>query len=593
MAHLPHLPIPLIIGGGLALLALVWTVGYAGDRHGYGAVTFRWFTGHTWHGEHQTDAAWLRRGTRAYTKSGRAHRWHYMPRATRAGIRTGVTLAALATAYGLIVARPVTLDALGGIGLALGGLGAWAAWSALLNWQHHRAWVRPLHITLGYALALPRDARPASWLAVPRGYHKRDGAEIRVRLPEHFSPAKDVKRTVEEIVAEKLALENPRAEWHLAGSQPFVRFVAQLAPPKRVDYAAVRELIAEARETAPLLGLGRSSAPVYADLDNDSPHVLVSAGSGGGKSTITRTMVAQVLARGGVALILDIKRLSHAWARGLPNVRYCRDIADIHEALLDMRELVDQRNQLADEGADIDGNTDHVDVGPRLIILAEELNATSARLNGYWKSIKDKDDPGVSPAIEALGDVTFMGRQIKANLFAVAQMLTARTVGGPEARENMGVRILARYTVNAWRILVPEIWPPPRASRHTGRVQVCIAGQARETQVAYLTPAEARSLASTGTGVFPQLGQPAAGTAASPAEGATVTALHAVGELVGLSAAVRRRIVPEPITLDVIRKARQRDPEFPASRGEVGGELLYDAGELATWARNRPRSAAS
>ncbi|MFG1940395.1 hypothetical protein [Micromonospora tulbaghiae] len=74
------------------------------------------------------------------------------------------------------------------------------------------------------------------------------------------------------------------------------------------------------------------------------------------------------------------------------------------------------------------------------------------------------------------------------------QMLTARAIGGPEARENFGIRCLARYTANNWKMLVPEA-AMPRASRTLGRWQIVIGGQATETQVAYLTAAEARRLA--------------------------------------------------------------------------------------------------
>ena len=557
----------------------------AARQHGTPALIWRWFSGAHWHGEALTDAGWFRRGVRVLHRSGHASRWAHKPRAARAAIRTGATGAALGSAAAARAHALVTLEALAALG-ALGlAWGAWRLWRRALDWRHYRAWVRPLHVTLGRALGLPSATRPHQWLTVPRGFQTTDGAQIRIALPAHFTPAEDAKRALVSIASAKLALESPRASWHLAGDSPSVTLTAQLAPPDRVGLAAVRELVAQAADTAPLLGLGRGRRPVYADLDNDSPHVLISAGSGGGKSTITRTIAAQVLARGGLVLILDIKRLSHAWARGLPGVRYARDIAEIHDALLWLGAEVDRRNLLADAGADADGNTDHVDVGPRLLVVCEEMNATSNRLAAYWRKIKDRDDAPASPAIEALNDALFMGRGVRTNVVAIAQMLTARTVGGPEARENMGVRILSRYTVNAWRMLVPEIWPAPRASRHQGRAQVCVAGSASETQIMYLSPAEARQLAAQGGGAaFPRGDQ--AAEAAAP-----VRTLHPVGgELVGLAAAVRRGLVP--LSLDAIRKARQRDPEFPAPRGQgSGGELLYDPDEIAAWCRNRPRAA--
>src|SRR5690242_14976397 len=99
-----------------------------------------------------------------------------------------------------------------------------------------------------------------------------------------------------------------------------------------------------------------------------------------------------------------------------------------------------------------------------------------------------------SPAITAIADILQMGRAAKVNLVGVAQMLTARAIGGPEARENFGVRCLARYTANAWKMLVPEA-AMPRASRTLGRWQLVVGGHAIEVQVGYLTAAQARTLA--------------------------------------------------------------------------------------------------
>ena len=586
-------PPVLLLSAALGLVVLVLGAGHLRHlhrTHGTLALLWRWFTGEPLDGGPRTDAGWFRPGVKALTRTGYASRWAHRRRELRAAGRTGGTLAAGAVAWGLVTHRAATLAGLCGVAAVAVAVAAWASWRTVAGWRHTRAWVRPLHLALAPVVGVPLAARPSSWLDVPRDYARREGAQVRIDLPQRVTPGADGKTALATVVRAKLALEDaPRVDWRLEGARPHVLFTVQVPPPDRVPLGMVRELVDQARDGAPLLGLGRAGKPVYADLDGDSPHMLVSAGSGGGKSVTTRALVAQILARGGVALILDVKRLSHAWARGLPNVRYCRDIGEIHDALLWLSAELDRRNQLADEGADAEGNTDHVDVGPRLVVLAEEMNATANRLAAHWRKIKGRDDPAMSPAVEALGDALFMGRQVRVNVLAVAQMLTARTIGGPEARENMGVRILARYTLNAWRVLVPEIWPAPRASRHAGRVQVCVAGKARETQVAFLSPAEARELATSGTvAPFPgRVGMVAGGDgAAAP----TRWQAPASARPVGLGEAVREGLVP--LTLDAIRQARKRDPEFPAVRGRRGDEFLYDPGELVAWARNRPRALA-
>ena len=92
-----------------------------------------------------------------------------------------------------------------------------------------------------------------------------------------------------------------------------------------------------------------------------------------------------------------------------------------------------------------------------------------------------------------------MGRAVRLHVFLVAQSATAAALGGPEVRECFATRILARYTRNAWNMLVPEVQPVPRSTRHIGRAQVVLGGVAHETQVAFFTDSEARGWATAGT----------------------------------------------------------------------------------------------
>src|SRR5260221_12926933 len=85
-------------------------------------------------------------------------------------------------------------------------------------------------------------------------------------------------------------------------------------PPAKVTLADAVMRLDAATQVTPFIGYGRGGKPVNADLDSDSPHVLISAGSGGGKSVTLRTLACQILHHGGTVLVLDIKRISHMWA---------------------------------------------------------------------------------------------------------------------------------------------------------------------------------------------------------------------------------------------------------------------------------------
>ncbi|OIJ85246.1 hypothetical protein BIV25_44530 [Streptomyces sp. MUSC 14] len=53
-------------------------------------------------------------------------------------------------------------------------------------------------------------------------------------------------------------------------------------------------------------------------------------------------------------------------------------------------------------------------IGPRSLILFEEVNATMKQLARYWEKIRESGDPKVSPAVDALNEILYMGRQLHA-----------------------------------------------------------------------------------------------------------------------------------------------------------------------------------
>lgn len=586
----------------LALVGIL-TARYFIRTHGAFRLALRFATGLHLDGKLRTDAGWLRHGERVLHPTGHASKWAHLPHLYRAGIRWTVVILFVATCVGLATNLRLA------IGLLATAATVTAAWCVRLGHRqirqhgHVRRYVRPLHAALAPAIGVPLATRPQSWLTVPPRFAEMEGAQIRVELPDKFIATADAKRIVQTALTDKLGIDDGNVEFHTIGA-PYATITRSSPAPDKVLFGSVLELMADSDESSPLIGIGRKNASVSADFEADSPHALVSAGSGGGKSTIVRLLICQNLHNGALAVICDIKRISHAWARGLPNVRYCRSIAEIHDTLILVKAEVDRRNELVDALADDDGNVPPEAIeamGPRLILAMEEMNATANRLSAYWRKVKEKEDPAVSPAVEALGDILFMGRAVRVNVIAVAQMMTARTLGGPEARENFATRILARYTLNAWKMLVPEVWPMPRSSRHAGRVQVVIAGQARETQVIYSTPTEAREWSMSGT--VSRFGPMAAGGALTGPQDAPVQAqepvsltgpdVHLVGaaEPVGLRDAITSGAIT--VTLETARWARANDPEFPPARGKRGQELLYSPADLTAWQTNRPRSASN
>jgi len=584
----------------IAVVVLLLWMRHILKTHGLLRVAGRFFAGHALDGVPRTDAGLFRRGVKPLTKTGYATRWAHLRHIERTGIRLACVVLIVATCIGLATDATATAAALLACATAGLGFGIWWARHQVREMAHTRKYVRPLHVALapqiGHALAI----RPKGWLTIPRDFSQVEGSQIRLGLPAGFLGTAEAKRIIMTALTDKLAIEDGSLTFHTVGPEPYALITTSTPPPDKVTFSDpdVRAAIEAACESAPLIGLGRARCKICADWDADSPHALMSAGSGGGKSTVIRCLFCQGLHHGALGIVLDLKRMSQAWARGLPNVIYCRSIAEIHNMLIALGAEVERRNELADELADDDGNIPdeaYAEIGQRIEIVCEEMNATINRLNAHWRKIKAKNDPSVSPAVEALGDVLFMGRAVRVNVLAVAQMMTARALGGPEARENFATRILARYTMNAWKMLVPEVWPMPKSSRHLGRVQVVNAGVARETQVVFFTPKEAREWALSGS-VSRIVDTPLSGSQVAyvprsqvpPTRGGGGGTVPALPGPVTLREAVDSGALT--ISLESARAARKRDPEFPPAAGIRDGATTYEPAALTSWERNRARN---
>ncbi|WP_426510632.1 helicase HerA domain-containing protein [Dactylosporangium sp. McL0621] len=425
---------------------------------------------------------------------------------------------------------------------------------------------------------LPERAQRAAWtvqraaepvtsrLAVFRRPGEELGPRIELTADTPYL-TREQRQLVSAIISSKIPVSDLVEAWQQVGPRVTATWTVRKRPPAKVGHAQVLAHLDGLAEWEFFLGLGAGDRPVTISLRDDSPHIAVSAGTGAGKSVLAQLIAVQVLARGGQVVILDRKG-SHRWALGLDGVDYCSRPEQMHAALVRLAALADERNTFALHEAD------DWDPGPRVLVIAEELNATIGQLVNFWAEARGKGDPKRSPAIAALADLLFMGRSAKVNVLAVAQMLTARAIGGPEARENFGVRLLARYTANNWKMLVPEA-AMPRASRTLGRWQLVIGGQATETQVAYLSTAEARALACPRT---PETSQ--------------VSALSSPGgDFLTLREAADLDVIPW--TYDAAKKRLQRRVgAVPAPRGKRGNADLYARDDLVAWASGAQELAA-
>jgi hypothetical protein len=461
-------------------------------RHGLLPVLWRWLTGLQHHGVSQSDKRQYRAvydpGHPGYEVKIRIHK-----AIQRTCWSVGLPLLALSVLFHRAHVYHPRLDvSVMVISVVLLTEFFWRMRKTKIRLGNNKTVAKPLHKSLAPVVGMPLAAKPGQWINV-----SQDRSLVRANLPKNYHPNEGERNKVSAIIRDVGGMtEDALITWNLKDSNSYVEMKSATPPPDKVVLQDVIHAIESSTQDNVVLGLGRGNEIVKGSMANDSPHFGLSIAAGGGKSQLARLAAAQILHNGGIVLILDIKRLSHTWARDLPNVRYARTIEEIHAALIWLHKEIDRRTKVADVGVDLEGEV-HANVGPRMLVIAEELNEGMARLRRYWTEIRTKNEGKKSPAIEALEEALFMGRQVRINMFAVAQMMTALAAGSGAARENMGIRILGRYTRNAWRMLVPEHDMPQRSMK-PGRVQV-VTSKIQECQVAFLTGSEARELAISGT----------------------------------------------------------------------------------------------
>lgn len=310
--------------------------------------------------------------------------------------------------------------------------------------------------------------------------------------------------------------------------------------------------------------------PVVWNLHTGSPHLLVSMGSGAGKSALLRLLMSQHLMHGGKCVVLDYKRHSHRWVRHLGSrsgVTYCRDIAEIHETLCALAAHARKRNRLADRLSDVEYDSGR-GVGVPVMIAFEEMNATISEIETYWKGIGGR---GVSPAISGLRELLATGRAVGMHVVAVAQRASARAMGGGDARENFATRVLSRHTRRTWDMLAEGI-PYVSSSEVPGRAVMVQHGTAVEVQLAYLTES-------------PQGGETVA-VAQSRVEGDSVM-LGSASTGAELLVVLLDGYDGDNVWQDVILPFKEYDPAATAAADPSGASdvVVMSDGSVARWDR--------
>src|SRR4051812_12735507 len=392
------------------------------------AWTWRWFNGVPLNGAARTNASFLHPATKNESGYFWTKPWHRCAQWKVALVRTVIfpiwtvlffwhalkDFARNDGDYSATVSYGILFTSI----LALPFIVYWAP--RIYDLRHYRTILSPIARAIGPVMGMEKT--PAgSYIDINRRFVDRSNNSIAtIRVSHALAGQPGSRRNIDEAIRLCLAAgeHEMRITWEFFGPKPRILMTWRPAPPKIVTFEMTREKILELSDSKVLIGMARAGEFYVVDIDTESPHLMVSVGTGGGKSTLTRGFAAQFLHNNCDVYILDVKRISHRWAKSVSRVHYARDISEIHDMFVRLGRELDRRNAVIDAGND---------PGQRIVFIVEEMNMLMKRLKNYWAKIRERSDPKSSPAIDALTDLLFAGREAKMHGILIAQYLTATT----------------------------------------------------------------------------------------------------------------------------------------------------------------------
>lgn len=452
-------------------------------------IIWRWFTGAPLDGQPRTDATWLVRGTVVWHRTGRASTWSRLPRLGRAAWRTGSTVAVVAAVIAYRLAPVPTLATAAAAGTGALATAARAAVRGIRSYRYRRTVIRPLVAGLAPLVEMP-GPDIARRLSVPGPDTPAGTGRISVPVPDHWAGRVAQVADVSRVVAHRLG-----GEWDTTLNMrrhPFyVHFTPTPAPPGAVPFDLVAAAVLATTQDRPVLGLGARSEVLHLDFTGEIAHLAASIGTGGGKSSFLRFLVAQ-FAHHGVRdfTVCDVKWVSLQGMESVPGLHVYRDVEAIWDALALARADMDRRygQMLADPARTF----------PRKVILLEEQNAFALETVIRWREVRPQGDKrATAPVWNDIALLLLKGRQVNINIVGVYQRMSAEASGGGTYRDQYGLKLLSRFGPAAWDTLVGTR-PRGVSSVIPGRAIAILGGLHRTVQLPYITVDEALALATSG-----------------------------------------------------------------------------------------------
>lgn len=166
------------------------------------------------------------------------------------------------------------------------------------------------------------------------------------------------------------------------------------------------------------------------------PHALLTGGTGTGKTSTARAILAQITARGWPVWVCDAKRVEFLDFRSWPNVQIVAGSVWQQIAVVQRTwELMEYRYQLIE-----DGLAQPSDFDP-LVVFLDEYAEMRLNLLEFYRQIKVKGDPTQPPTLAQVPSLARKARTARIHLVLSTQRPDVELLGSGEMRDNLGFRV--------------------------------------------------------------------------------------------------------------------------------------------------------
>lgn len=444
-------------------------------RHLGWRYTYRYLSGRPLSGTLYTDCGYLRPGRKVLHPTGHASWWARLPGWKRQAFRIGplVLVATFLTSYQQHPNQTIAIFVLGAVGAGIPLFRSVAA--RISGWNFNRTVRKPMTQALAtYAQMFPDEVDKALVLGQE---------EVRVPLAPHHAGQMAVVTDIRRIVSQRLGGEWV-TELNMRQMPFYVRLTPLPAPPDMVTLDDILDAVYATDVDHPVIGIGAGGVVAKLDFTGEIAHLACSIGTGGGKSSFCRLLVAQLLFHGcGDVRIFDVKMVSLAELAPLPGVTYYRHIQEIWDGIAQLKGEMERRY-------DILLQNPNATFSPIYAIL-EEQNSFGIMTRIEWKLQGNK---GKAAVWDDIGQLLTMARQVNIRLIGMYQRMSADSAGGGDLRDQYGLKLLSRFSHQAWDSLVGTR-PRGKSSAIPGRAISILGAEHKTVQLAFCTKEQALELA--------------------------------------------------------------------------------------------------